>query len=170
MLKNLLAAAVVAATMTAAHAEVKTIKDVLGREVKVDVPAKRIMLGFYYTDYLAVGGEKALDNVVGFSKAVWTDWTPASWEVYSKALPKLNELADVGEVEVGTFSVEKVLTGNGRRLKTTSNRWKKRASPSSSLTTTKNNCRCIWKVPASLAKSPDRKRAPKKSPPGTKAW
>ena len=35
--------------------------------------------------------------------------TPASWEVYSKALPKLNELADVGEVEVGTFSVEKVL-------------------------------------------------------------
>jgi len=109
MLKKLLAAAVVAATMTAAHAEVKTIKDVLGREVKVDVPAKRIMLGFYYTDYLAVGGEKALDNVVGFSKAVWTDWTPASWEVYSKALPKLNELADVGEVEVGTFSVEKVL-------------------------------------------------------------
>ena len=63
MLKKLLAAAVVAATMTAAHAEVKTIKDVLGREVKVDVPAKRIMLGFYYTDYLAVGGEKALDNV-----------------------------------------------------------------------------------------------------------
>ena len=109
MLKKLLAAAVVAATMTAAHAEVKTIKDVLGREVKVDVPAKRIMLGFYYTDYLAVGGEKALDNVVGFSKAVWTDWTPSSWEVYSKALPKLKELADVGEVEVGTFSVEKVL-------------------------------------------------------------
>ena len=61
MLKKLLAAAVVAAAMTAAHAEVKTIKDVLGREVKVDVPAKRIMLGFYYTDFLAVGGEKALD-------------------------------------------------------------------------------------------------------------
>ena len=53
MLKKLLAAAVVAATLTAAHAEVKTIKDVLGREVKVDVPAKRIMLGFYYTDYLS---------------------------------------------------------------------------------------------------------------------
>ena len=109
MLKKLLAAAVVAASMAAAHAEVKTIKDVLGREVKVDVPAKRVVLGFYYTDYLAVGGEKALDNVVGFSKAVWTDWTPTSWEVYSKALPKLKELEDVGEVETGTFSVEKVL-------------------------------------------------------------
>ena len=67
MLKKLLAAAVVAAAMTAAHAEVKTIKD-SRREVKVDVPAKRIMLGFYYTDYLAVGGEKALDNVVGFPR------------------------------------------------------------------------------------------------------
>ena len=109
MLKNILAALALTAAMTVAQAEVKTIKDVLGLGLKVDVPAKRIMLGFYYTDYLAVGGEKALDNVVGFSKAVWTDWTPASWEVYSKALPKLKELADVGEVEVGTFSVEKVL-------------------------------------------------------------
>ncbi|MDO4643107.1 MAG: ABC transporter substrate-binding protein [Cardiobacteriaceae bacterium] len=108
MLKKLLAATALAAALTA-QAEVKTIKDVLGREVKVNVPAKRIMLGFYYTDYLAVGGKDALNNVVGFSKAVWTDWTPTSWEVYSKALPKLNELADVGEVEVGTFSVEKVL-------------------------------------------------------------
>ena len=178
MLKKLLAAAVVAATLTAAHAEVKTIKDVLGREVKVDVPAKRIMLGFYYTDYLAVGGEKALDNVVGFSKAVWTDWTPASWEVYSKALPKLKELADVGEVEVGTFSVEKVLAlkpdlvvlADWQWQAIEDDRWKKRASPLSSLTTTKNNCRCIWKAPASLAKSPVRKHAPKKSPPGTKAW
>ena len=92
-----------------AFAEVKVLKDVLGREVKVDLPAKRIALGFYYTDFIAVGGVKALDNVVGFSKAVWTDWTPASWEVYSKAVPRLNKLADFGEAEVGTFSVEKVL-------------------------------------------------------------
>ena len=47
MLKKLLAAVVVAASMATAHAEVKTIKDVLGREVKVDVPAKRVVLGFY---------------------------------------------------------------------------------------------------------------------------
>lgn len=92
-----------------AFAEVKVLKDVLGREVKVNLPAKRIALGFYYTDFIAVGGVKALDNVVGFSKAVWTDWTPASWEVYSKAVPRLNKLADFGEAEVGTFSVEKVL-------------------------------------------------------------
>lgn len=110
MFKKLWLAAALGAACGAAFAEVKTITDVLGREVQVDVPAKRIMLGFYYTDYLAVAGKDALDNVVGFSKAVWTDWTPTSWEVYSKALPKLNDLADVGEVEVGTFSVEKVLS------------------------------------------------------------
>ncbi|HED7207490.1 TPA: ABC transporter substrate-binding protein [Campylobacter jejuni] len=86
------------------------VKDVLDREVKLNLPAKRIALGFYYTDFLAVGGVKSLDNVVGFSKAVWTDWTPASWELDSKTLPQLNSIADFGEVEVGTFSVEKVLS------------------------------------------------------------
>lgn len=86
------------------------LKDVLDREVKLNLPAKRIALGFYYTDFLAVGGVKSLDKVVGFSKAVWTDWTPASWELYSKTLPQLNSIADFGEVEVGTFSVEKVLS------------------------------------------------------------
>ncbi|WP_250470529.1 ABC transporter substrate-binding protein [Campylobacter coli] len=86
------------------------VKDVLDREVKLNLPAKRIALGFYYTDFLAVGGVKALDKVVGFSKAVWTDWTPTSWELYNKTLPQLNSIADFGEVEVGTFSVEKVLS------------------------------------------------------------
>lgn len=86
------------------------VKDVLDREVKLNLPAKRIALGFYYTDFLAVGGVKALDKIVGFSKAVWTDWTPASWELYSKTLPQLNSIADFGEVEVGTFSVEKVIS------------------------------------------------------------
>lgn len=86
------------------------IKDVLGREVVLETPPQRIVLGFYYTDYLAVGGIKALSKVVGFSKAVWTDWTPASWELYSQSLPELKKIADVGEVEVGTFSVEKVLS------------------------------------------------------------
>ncbi|ECP8671391.1 ABC transporter substrate-binding protein [Campylobacter jejuni] len=86
------------------------VKDVLDREVKLNLLAKRIALGFYYTDFLAVGGVKSLDNVVGFSKAVWTDWTPASWELDSKTLPQLNSIADFGEVEVGTFSVEKVLS------------------------------------------------------------
>lgn len=109
-MKKLLLGALVAATFfNTALAEEKTITDVLGREVTVDVPLKRPVLAFYYTDFLAIGGEKAMDNVVGFSKDVWTVWTPASWEVFSKALPQLDKIADVGEIETGTFSVEKVL-------------------------------------------------------------
>lgn len=93
-----------------ANAAPVKIKDVLDREVTVDLPAKRVVLGFYYQDYMAVGGEKALDNVVGFSKKVWSGWAPASWELFSKNVPKLNQLEDIGEVEEGTFSAEKVLS------------------------------------------------------------
>lgn len=93
-----------------AVAEEKTITDVLGRKVTVDVPLKRPVLAFYYIDYLAIGGEKAMDNVVGFSKDVWTVWTPTSWDVFSEALPQLKNIEDIGEVEGGTFSIEKVLS------------------------------------------------------------
>lgn len=94
---------------TNAFAKPTEVTDILDRKVTVELPAKRVVLAFNYQDYMAVGGKHALDNVVGFSKAVWTDWAPASWAEFSKAVPKLNELEDVGEVEVGTFSVEKIL-------------------------------------------------------------
>ena len=38
------------------QAEIKTIKDVLGREVNVDVPVKNAVLGFYYPDYYCCYG------------------------------------------------------------------------------------------------------------------
>ena len=106
---SLALAAALAFGTAAAHAKPVQITDVNGRKVTVDLPAKRVVLGFYYQDYMAIGGKDALNNVVGFSKAVWADWAPPSWAAFSKAVPKLNQLADVGEVEVGTFSVEKVL-------------------------------------------------------------
>ena len=106
---SLALAAALAFGTAAAHAKPVQITDVNGRKVTVDLPAKRVVLGFYYQDYMAIGGKDALNNVVGFSKAVWSDWAPPSWAAFSKAVPKLNQLADVGELEVGTFSVEKLL-------------------------------------------------------------
>lgn len=94
------------------HAETTVIRDILGREVTVQMPLERVFLGFYYTDYMAIGGVDAFDKVVGFSKDVWTVWTPASWELYSSQLPQLNDIPDVGEVEAGTFSLEKLLSLN----------------------------------------------------------
>lgn len=108
-LSALISAAALSAGSISAFAKPVQLTDILGRKVTVDLPAKRVVLGFYYQDYMAIGGKTALDNVVGFSKAVWADWAPPSWAAFSKAVPKLNQLTDVGEVEVGTFSIEKVL-------------------------------------------------------------
>ena len=108
-LSALIATAALSVGSVSAFAKPVQLTDTVGRKVTVNLPAKRVVLGFYYQDYMAIGGKTALDNVVGFSKAVWADWAPPSWAAFSKAVPKLNQLTDVGEVEVGTFSIEKVL-------------------------------------------------------------
>lgn len=95
-----------------ASAEVKTITDVIGRQVKVDLPAKRVVLGFYFEDYMAVGGETAYDSVVGISREAWVGKVPANWKMHLAHRPSLGDIADVGEVDAQTFSVEKVLSLN----------------------------------------------------------
>lgn len=91
-------------------AAVKNITDVMGREVKVDLPAKRVVLGFYFEDYMAVGTEKAFDSVVGISRDAWESWVPANWDMHVAHRPSLKTIPDVGEVEEQTFSLEKVLS------------------------------------------------------------
>lgn len=99
-----------AAFVLPAHAEVKTLTDVVGREVKVDVPAKRVALGFYYPDYLAVSGvEKFNDHVVGISREFWEKFNPGSWKLYTEKMPKLDKVADFGYINSGTFSLEKLM-------------------------------------------------------------
>lgn len=85
------------------------VKDVLDREVKLNLPLKRIILGFYYTDFLAVGGAKAFDKVAGFVKDGWAVYAKNSYEFYAQFIPRIKNLADVGDPQFGTFSVEKVL-------------------------------------------------------------
>lgn len=77
--------------------------------LQLAAPATRILLGFYFEDFLAVGGSAALERVVGLSRAAWQDWRPANWQAYLAVLPGLAAIPDVGEVEVGTFSIEKVI-------------------------------------------------------------
>jgi len=92
----------------AALAEI-TVTDVAGRTVTVpDVP-KRVALGFYYEDYLAIVGPGALDKVVALSLSTWKDWRPNQFAAYEKALPSLAAIPDIGDTENGTFSVEKVI-------------------------------------------------------------
>ena len=92
------------------EAKVTVINDVLDRQVEVDLPAKRVILGFYAEDYMAIGTEEAFDHVVGLSRDTWEGWRPASWNLYTEYRPSLKDIPDVGEVEAQTFSIEKVLS------------------------------------------------------------
>lgn len=92
-----------------AQAEIKTIQDVLGRDVEVDVPVKRAVLAFYYPDYIATTGVENFDNVVGISREFWEKFNAGSWALFSEKMPKLKDIADIGNINTGTFSTEKTL-------------------------------------------------------------
>lgn len=86
-----------------------TVKDLRDREVTIREPAKRILLGFNYEDYMAVAGPGAMDRVVAVSLTPWKDWRPEQYAAYVKAIPSIASLTDVGDTETGTFSVEKAI-------------------------------------------------------------
>lgn len=95
-----------------AQAKTTVINDVLDRKVEVDLPAKRVILAFYAEDYLAIGTEKAFDNVVGLSRDTWEGWRPASWNLYTHYRPSLKDIPDIGEIDAQTFSLEKIISLN----------------------------------------------------------
>ncbi|MBT0569065.1 ABC transporter substrate-binding protein [Curvibacter sp. CHRR-16] len=97
------------AALTGAHAAPTTISDVIGRQVVVDVPAKRVVLGFYIEDYFAVGGDAAYDRLVGMSLGWFSKSRPVVWKQYTEKKPQLLKVPDVGNVQDQTFSIEKVL-------------------------------------------------------------
>ncbi|MER2163314.1 MAG: ABC transporter substrate-binding protein [Psychrobacter alimentarius] len=107
-IRGTLALSLILTTLTA-QAEVKTINDVLGRDVQVDVPAKRVVLGFYYPDYIAATGAENFVQVVGISREFWEKFNPGSWDLYNQKLPNLQGIGDIGNIDRGTFSFEKTL-------------------------------------------------------------
>ena len=84
---RILTAALFSLAVQGVCAEVKTLTDVRGREVRVDVPAKRVVLGFYYPDYIAVSGVDKFDNVVGISREFWEKFNSGSWSLYRAKNP-----------------------------------------------------------------------------------
>lgn len=86
-----------------------TVTDVKGREVTLAGPAKRVLLSFYYEDFIAVVGPDAIDRVVAVSLVPWRDWRPKQYEAYLKVFPTIAELTDVGDTETGNFSIEKAI-------------------------------------------------------------
>ncbi len=108
-MKLVLTTTLAALMSTAAWAEI-TITDLRDRTVTLDAPAERVLLGFYYEDYLAVAGEGATGKLVGLSRGPWADWRPKQWEAYIMAFPQLADLPDVGDTESSTFSIEAAIS------------------------------------------------------------
>lgn len=100
------------ASVLSSLCQAQQVVDVLGRSVEMTLPAKRVVLGFNFEDYMAVGGETAFDAVVGISRGAWERKVPENWKRHVAQRPSIAQLADVGEVETQSFSVEKVLSLN----------------------------------------------------------
>jgi len=97
---RILTAALFSLAVQGVCAEVKTLTDVRGREVRVDVPAKRVVLGFYYPDYIAVSGVDKFDNVVGISREFWEKFNSGSWSLYRAKIPSLQNIGDIGNIKL----------------------------------------------------------------------
>ncbi len=97
-----------AMTPTLAAADIK-VTDVMGRERTLAKPAQRVLLGFYFEDFLAITGPNAYDRVVAINKSAWHDWRNSQWKTYSKAIPRIENLIDVGGTESNGFSLEKAI-------------------------------------------------------------
>ncbi len=93
----------------AARAATASLSDALGRSIALRGPAERIVLGFNYEEFTAIAGPTGWDRVVGFSRALWSDWRPSAFRRYSAAIPRLTNLPDVGNTDDGSFSMEKLL-------------------------------------------------------------
>lgn len=85
------------------------LKDTLGRKVVLEKPAEKVFLGFYFENFLAINGVDSLDKVVAMSKAEWSDFFHSQWLAYSKELPQLEKITDIGSIYTGTFSLEKAI-------------------------------------------------------------
>lgn len=85
------------------------LTDVAGRKVTLDGPAKRVVLGFYFEDFIAIVGPGAIDRLAGVSLHYWKGYRPQQYARYLKAFPRIAELVDVGDVDNGTMSAEKIV-------------------------------------------------------------
>ncbi|MGN6926054.1 ABC transporter substrate-binding protein, partial [Neisseria sp. P0017.S006] len=48
-------------------------------------------------------------NVIGISREFWEKFNPGSWAMFKQKLPTLQNIADIGNINTGTFSLEKTL-------------------------------------------------------------
>lgn len=90
-----------------ALAEQVTITDVAGRQVSIDVPVERMILGEGRQVYLlgALEPDAPFDHVVGWRED-FSQADPDNYARYAEKFPELKELPTFGGFKDGTFDVE----------------------------------------------------------------
>lgn len=89
------------------------VTDLAGREVKLKAPVNKIVLqssgsGGAFTTLLALEGKDAPQKIAG-----WDDGLKVNrfdmWQKYLEAMPQLDTIPIIGNIDQNTFSVEKVV-------------------------------------------------------------
>ncbi|EPX82128.1 ABC transporter substrate-binding protein [Salipiger mucosus] len=88
-----------------------TLTDIAGREVTVDAPVERVILGegrqVFFTAVL--DGDDPFGRVVGW-RDDFRQASPASYEAYAGKFPQLTEIPTFGGFKDGTFDIEQAVS------------------------------------------------------------
>ncbi|WP_245455058.1 ABC transporter substrate-binding protein [Mesorhizobium sp. M9A.F.Ca.ET.002.03.1.2] len=107
-----MAAAIVALSMTlAAKAEMVKVTDVTGREVEVNVPVERVILGEGRQVYLvaALDTEDPFKRIVGWRED-FSQADPDNYAAYLEKFPGMVKIPTFGGFKDGTFDVEQAVS------------------------------------------------------------
>ena len=84
------------------------VKDLKGRTVTLPANIERVVVTFNLEEYLAVTGEEGVDKLVGWSHKYWKGRRDDAYNAYTKALPALESIPDVGYN--GDISIEAIIS------------------------------------------------------------
>ncbi|HWR08743.1 ABC transporter substrate-binding protein [Sporomusa sp.] len=90
------------------------VTDLAGREVKIKAPANKVVLqwsgsGGGFITMLALAGKDAPQKIAGWDYGL-RNFRFDMWKKYSEAMPELEKIPDVGNIDQDSFSVEKVIS------------------------------------------------------------
>ncbi|EPC03444.1 ABC transporter substrate-binding protein [Litchfieldella anticariensis FP35 = DSM 16096] len=93
-----------------AQAETVTVTDVAGRQVEVDVPVQRVILGEGRQIYLVAALDTAnpFERVVGWRED-FSQADPDNYAIYLEQFPQMAEIPTFGGFKDGTFDVEQAV-------------------------------------------------------------
>ncbi|SFH51543.1 iron complex transport system substrate-binding protein [Palleronia marisminoris] len=88
-----------------------TVTDIAGREVTVDAPVERVILGEGRQIFFAavLDGENPFKRVVGWRDDL-REASPESYEAYAEKFPQIDQIPTFGGFKDGTFDIEQAVS------------------------------------------------------------